>query len=160
MAPGAIHTKIDRKLSILEAVRFAKSSWEEVPDQVIRNCCSKCAIVGAVTTADLIQRRDYNKRNDVSIEDELTKLMVGLPCIVSVVDYIGADDDEPIDCDSEVIEHEVIENDNDGESSDEVTIGPSKALDCCLRLSSFLSLHLDSDEMTKKLASITEHVRQ
>ena len=33
--------------------RFAISSWEEVPEQVIHNCWSKCAIVGAVTMADL-----------------------------------------------------------------------------------------------------------
>ena len=50
-----------------------------------------------------------------------------------------------IECDSDVIEHEAIENDNDGDSADDVTIGPSEALDRCLRLSSFLSLQHDSD---------------
>ena len=55
--------------------------------------------------ADLTQLSDYNKRIDGSVEDEMTKLMEGLTCSVSVVDYIGADDDEPIECDSEVIEH-------------------------------------------------------
>ena len=59
-----------------------------------------------------------------------------LTCGVSVVDFIGADDDKQIECDSDVIEHEAIENDNDGDSADEVTIGPSEDLDCCLRLSS------------------------
>ena len=51
-------------------------------------------------------------------------------------------------------------SDNDGDSADEVKIGPSEALDCCLRLSSFLSLHYDSDELTKNLANITDHVRK
>ena len=110
--------------------------------------------------ADLTQLRDYNKRIDGSVEDDLTKLMEGLTCSVSVVDYIGADDDEPIECESDVIEHEAIESDNDGDSTDEVTIGPSEALDCFLRLSSCLSLQHGSDELKKKLASITEHVRQ
>ena len=59
-----------------------------------------------------------------------------------------------------MIEHKAIENDNDSNSADEVTIGPSEALDCCLRLSSFLSLQHDSGKLTKNLASITEHVRQ
>ena len=77
-----------------------------------------------------------------------------------VVDYIGADDDKPIDCDSDVIEHTAIDNENDGDSAYEVTIGPSEALDCYLRLPSFLSLQHDSDELAKKMASITEHVRQ
>ena len=136
------------------------SSWEEVPDQVIRNCWSKCVIVGAVTMADLTQLRDYNKRIDLSVEDELTKLMEGLTFSVSFVDYIGADEDESIECDSDVIEHEAIKNEIDGDSADEVTIGPSEALPCCLCMSSFLSLQHDSEELTKKLASITEHVRQ
>ena len=56
----AIHIRIDRKLNILEAEGFAISSWEEVPDQVICNCWTKCATVGAVTMADLTQLRDYN----------------------------------------------------------------------------------------------------
>ena len=86
--------------------------------------------------------------------------MEGLTCSVSVVDYIGADDDEPIECDSDVVNNEAIESDNGDDSADEVKIEPSEALDCCLRLSSFLSLHHDSDKLTKKLASITEHVRQ
>ena len=34
----AIHTRIDRKLDILEVVRFAISSWEVVPEQVTHNC--------------------------------------------------------------------------------------------------------------------------
>ena len=83
---------------------------------------------------DLTQLRDYNKRIDGYVEDELTKPMEGLTCSVSVVGYIGAGDDEPIECDADVIEHEAVENDNDGDSADEVTIGPSEALDCCLRL--------------------------
>ena len=82
-----------------------------------------------------------------------------MTCGVSVGEYVGADDDEPIECDSDVIGHEAIENDNDCDSTDEVTIGPSEAIDCCIRLSSFLSLQHDNDELTKKLASITEHVR-
>ena len=72
--------------------------------------------------------------------------MEGLTCNVSVVDCIGADDDEPIECDPDVIEHEVVKDDNDGDSADEVTIGPSKVPDCCLHLSSFLSLQHDSAE--------------
>ena len=110
--------------------------------------------------ADLTQLSDYNKRIDGSVEDEMTKLMEGLTCSVSVVDYIGADDDEPIECDSDVVEHEAIKNDNDGDSADEVTIGPSETLDCFLLLSSFLSLQHYSGELTKKLASIAEHVRR
>ena len=110
--------------------------------------------------ADLTQLRHYNKRIDRSVKDKLSKLMEGLTCGVSVGEYIGADDDEPIECDSVVIDHEAIKNDNDVDSAVEVTIGPSEALDCCLRLSSFLSLQNESDELTKKLASITEHVRK
>ena len=86
--------------------------------------------------------------------------MEGLTRSVSVVDYIRADEDDPIECDSKVIEHETIENDNDGDSADEVTIGSSEAIDCCLLLSSFLSLKHDSDALTKKLASVTEYARQ
>ena len=40
----------------------------------------------------------------------MTKLMEGLTCSVSVNDYIGTCDDEPIECDSEVIEHKTMEN--------------------------------------------------
>ena len=54
--------------------------------------------------------------------------MEGLTCNVSVVDCIGADDDEPIECDSDVIEHEAIDHDNDGDSTYDVKIGPSEAL--------------------------------
>ena len=147
-------------MKILEAARFAISSREEVPEKLIRNGWGKFAIVGEVTMADLTQLRDYNKGIDGFVEDELTKLMEGLTCSVSAVDYIGAYDDEPIECDLDVIEHEEMENDNDGDSADEVTIGPSEALPCCLCMSSFLSLQHDSEELTKKLASITEHVRQ
>ena len=71
----AIHTRINRKLDILDAVRFAISSCEEVPEQVICNCWSKCDIVEAVTMAYLTQLPDYNKRIDISTEDELTKLV-------------------------------------------------------------------------------------
>ena len=76
--------------------------------------------------------------------------MEGLNCGISVGEYIGADFDEPIECDSDVTEHDAIEDDNDehdaieddndDDSADEVTIGPYEALDCCLRLSSFFSL--------------------
>ena len=41
--------------------------------------------------------------------------MEGLTCSVSVVDYIGADDDEPIECESDVMEHGAIEKDNGGD---------------------------------------------
>ena len=41
--------------------------------------------------------------------------------------------------DSDSLECEVVQNDSDGDSADGLTIGPSKALECCLRLSSFLS---------------------
>ena len=43
-----------------------------------------CAIVEAVTMVDLTQLRDYNKRIDQSVEDQLTKLIEGLTCGVSV----------------------------------------------------------------------------
>ena len=52
-----------------------------------------------------------------------------------------------------------MENENDGDSADEVMIRPSEALDCRLRLSSFFPLQHDSEELTLKLASITEHVK-
>ena len=156
----AFHTRIDRRLNILEDVHFTILSWEEVPEQVICNCWRKCVIVGAVTMDDLTQLREYNKRIDRSFEDELNKLMEDLTCGTSVGEDIGADDDEPIECDPDMIEHEAIENDNDGDRADEVTIGPSEALDCFLRLSPFRLLQHDSDELTKKLASITEHVRK
>ena len=65
-------------------MRFAISSWEGVPEQVLRNCWSKCVIVGAVMMAYLTQLRDYNKRIGRSVEDELTKLMEGLTCAISV----------------------------------------------------------------------------
>ena len=74
--------------------------------------------------------------------------------------YIGADEDEPLECDSDTIECEAVENDSDGDITDEVTIEPSEALKCSHRPPSFLSLHQDSDEMTKKLASINEHVKK
>ena len=109
--------------------------------------------------ADLTQLRDYNKSTYRSVEDQLTKLMEGLTCSISVDKYIGADDDEPIECDLDTIERMAVENDSDGGSADKVTIGPSEALECCLRLPSFISLQHESDELTKKLASITEHVR-
>ena len=60
--------------------------------------------------------------------------------------YIGADEDEPLECDSDTIEREAVENDSDGDSPDEVTIGPSEVLECCLRLSSFLWVQHDSDD--------------
>ena len=108
--------------------------------------------------ADLTQLRDYNKCIDRSVEVGLTKLMEGLTCGVSVDEYIGADDDEPIQCDSDTIQREAVENDSDGDSTDEVSIALSEALECCLRLSTSLSLQHDNDKLTKKLASITEHV--
>ena len=67
------------------------------------------------------------------------------------------DDDETIDCDSETIEREAVEEDSNGNSADEVTIRPSKALECCIRLSSILSLQ---QELTKELVSITDRVRK
>ena len=76
---------------------------------MIRNCWSKCVIMGAVKMADLTQLRDYNKRIERFVEDEQTKHMERLTCGVSVSEYIIADDDEPIECDSDVIEHEAIE---------------------------------------------------
>ena len=51
-------------------------------------------------------------------------------------------------------------NYRDGDSADEVTIGPSEVIVCHIRLSSFLSLQHDSDKLTKKLASITQHLRK
>ena len=75
--------------------------------------------------ADLTLVHDYNKRIDGSVEDELTKLMDGLNFSVSVVDYIGADDDEAIECESETIELEAVEDDSDGDVDDEATIRSS-----------------------------------
>ena len=49
-----------------------------------------------------IYLRDYSNRIDGSFKDDLNKLMESS---YSVVDYIGANDNEPIECDSEVIEH-------------------------------------------------------
>ena len=109
---------------------------------------------------NVTQPRGYNKLIDWFVKDDVTKLMESAACSVSVVEKNGVDYDESIECDSDVIEHETIEHDNDSDSVDEVTIGTSEALECCLRLSPFLSLHHDSDELKKKLASITEHVRQ
>jgi hypothetical protein len=163
----AIHAKIDRKLDILEAVRFAISSWEDVPDQVIRNCWCKCAIMDPTTIAELTQMRDYSKSVDQSVEGELATLMEGLSCDVTVAQYIDAEDDEPIECDQDTLERAAAADCADesadesaGESVDERTIPPSEALDCCLRLSSFLAMQHDSDEAIKRLSSITEHVRK
>ena len=71
---------------------------------------------------------------DRSVEDEQTKLIEGLTCGVSVEKYIGADDDEPIECNSDTIEFKAVENDSDSYSAGEVTIVPSEDLECCLRL--------------------------
>uniref|UniRef100_M4BTK2 DDE-1 domain-containing protein n=1 Tax=Hyaloperonospora arabidopsidis (strain Emoy2) TaxID=559515 RepID=M4BTK2_HYAAE len=136
----AFHTRIDRKLDILEDVHFTILSWEEVPEQVICNCWRKCVIVGAVTMDDLTQLCDYNKSINRYAEDELTKLMKGSSCGFSVGGYIDADDDESIKCDSDVIEHEAIENDNDGDSADGVTIGHPRLYTAVSVLSSFLPL--------------------
>ena len=54
---------------------------------------STYVIVGLVAMANLTQLRDYNKLIDEAVKDKLTKLTGGLTCSVSVVDYIGADDD-------------------------------------------------------------------
>ena len=62
-----IHTRIDRKLDILEAVRFVIPRWKKDPEQVIRNCLSKCDIVEVVTMVKLTQLLDYNKRIDLSV---------------------------------------------------------------------------------------------
>ena len=74
---------------------------------------------------DLTQLRDYNNSIDRSAEDQLTKLMEGLTCGVSVDDIIGADDDEAIECESETIELEAVEDDSDGDVDDEATIRSS-----------------------------------
>ena len=76
-----------------------------IDSQLLEQVCYR----GAVKMADPTQLHDYNKRIDQSVGDELTKLMEGLTCGVSVSEYIIADDDEPIECDSDVIEHEAIE---------------------------------------------------
>ena len=60
--------------------------------------------------------------------------MEGLTCGISVDEYIGADDDETIECDEITIVCEAVENEINGDSADEVTIVPSEALECCLRL--------------------------
>ena len=58
-----------------------------------------CDIVKAVTMAYLTQLRDYNKRIDRSVEDQLTKIMEVSTCGVNVDEYIGTDNDEPIEYD-------------------------------------------------------------
>ena len=63
--------------------------------------------------ADLFQLRDYNKRFDRSVEYQPTRLMENMTCGVSVDKYIGANDDQPIKCDSDMIECEAVENDSE-----------------------------------------------
>ena len=111
MAPEFNPHQNRQKVDILEAVCFAISSWEEAPEQVIPSCWSKCSTVGLVAMADLTQLNDYNKSIDGSVEDELTKLVKGLTCSVSVVNYISTDGDEPIESDSDVLKPEAIEKD-------------------------------------------------
>ena len=43
----ATHSIIGRKLDILEAVCFAISRWDGIPEQVICNCWRKCDILEA-----------------------------------------------------------------------------------------------------------------
>ena len=50
--------------------------------------------------ADITQLRDY-KRIDRSVENQRTNRMECLICVVSVDGYIGVDDDEPIECNSD-----------------------------------------------------------
>ena len=105
------------------------------------------------------QLRDYNKCIDRSFEYQMAKFKEGLTWGVSVEENIGADIYETIERDSDTIEREAFENESDGDNADEVTIRPSEALECSLRRSSFLSIQHDIDELTKKLASIIEYVR-
>ena len=50
-----------------------------------------------------------------------------MTCGVSVDEFVGAGDDEPIECDSDTIEREAVKDDSDGDSVDSVTIRPSEA---------------------------------
>ena len=109
---------------------------------------------------DLTHLRDYNKRIEQYAEDEMTNLMEVLTCGVSVEEYIGLDYNQPIECDLDTLEREAVKNDSGGHSVDEIKIGPIEALKRFLRLSSLLLLQLDSNELTKKLASITDHYRK
>jgi DDE superfamily endonuclease len=157
----AMHSKLDRKINILEAIRFAISAWDEIPSQLIQNCWLKCDIADAITAAKHTQDKDYKRSICTSAEDELVGMMAAIGCTATVDEYVDADADEPIECDVEEIER-VVDDDNEREiddSDDESEILPSDALACCMRLSAFFSRHEDSDETAKKLASITQHVR-
>ena len=79
--------------------------------------------------ADITQLRDY-KRIDRSVENQRTNRMECLICVVSVDGYIGVDDDEPIECNSDTTQREAVQGYSDGDSADEVTIRSSEALEC------------------------------
>ena len=159
----ALHAKIDRKINILEAIRFAISSWEEIPAETIRNCWEKCDIVDAVTAATMAQQRNYHQALHRSVEDELATLMEALQCSMSISEYIDVDSEETIEGSDETIERcdsNGCGEQGGGDSGDEAVMKPSDALASCMQLASFLALQHDSDEIAKKLASVTEYVRK
>jgi hypothetical protein len=118
--------------------------------------------VDAATVAKLNRMNDYDKTIPTNVEKELADMMTAMNCVEPVDDYIDADDDEPVENDEECIERvddDAVEEEDDDMSGDESDITPSEALACCLRLSTFLSRLHDSDDVSKKLSSVTQHVR-
>jgi DDE superfamily endonuclease len=143
----AVHANLKRKLNMLEAVRFAITSWNEVPKEVIQRCWAHCGIVDGVTIALNAQDTDYRKPIDSETENELAMLMQGMEGMSSVVgvdEYVEADSDEQIECLSDVIERG--DDDAEASSSDSETeaikVHPSVAIECCLTHHSLLSIRI------------------
>ena len=158
----ALHAKVNRKINILEAIRFVISRWEDVPPQVIRNCWMKCDIVDGAMASTINQMGEYRNSVNKSVEDDLTSLMESLSCTRTVHEYIDVDDDESIEGNNDTIERDTsssLDAEEGGNASDN-DVKPTDALASCIQVSSFLSLQHDSDDIALKLASVIAYIRK
>lgn len=155
----ALHAKVTHKINLLEAVRFAIASWDDVPANVIQNCWIKCGIVPINVVLDLNQQRDYAKPVDDEVDTALAELMSSLGCLQSVEEFVEMDDDEQTTEEVvDVVEYPAQVN-NESESDEEPVISASEALSCCVQLQSYLACTDDCDDCAKHIAQITHVVR-
>lgn len=154
-----MHAKLTRKINLLEAVRFAIASWDDVPANVIQNCWIKCGIVPINVVLDLKQQRDYSKPVDDEVDTELAELMSSMGCSQSVDEFVEMDNDEQTTEEVvDAVEYPAQLHD-ESESDEETVISASEALSCCMQLQSYLACTDDNDDCAKHITQITHIIR-
>lgn len=87
---GSTAAEIVKTVDVLQAIRWIKQAWEEVPQEMIRKCFHKCGFSPSICESEVSE--------DTALFEEFANLVQRIGSIdgISAEQYISADEEVPI----------------------------------------------------------------